>query len=158
MGNFAEIKKTYFGETKIFDCNLVSYNYAKGELIISFVPDRPMTFVGVKFPVGSISYGYYWENRNYNVYHWKGANGDTLLFYFNISRDTRIENSCVTWLDLIVDIAIKPQSSPLILDEDEIPKEIAPTDFEIIEKTRQEILKGIDGIVEELESKTARFL
>ncbi len=57
-----------------------------------------------------------------------------------------------------MDIAIKPQSSPLILDEDEIPKEIAPTDFEIFEKTRQEILKGIEGIVEYLESKTARFL
>ncbi len=59
-------------------------------LIISFEPDRPMTFVGVEFPVGSVSYVYYWENRNYNVYHWKGANGDTLLFYFNINRDTRI--------------------------------------------------------------------
>src|SRR5208283_5883415 len=107
---------------------------------------RPMTFVGVEFPIGSTSYGFYWEDRNYNVYHWKGANGDTLLSYFNISRDTWIEKSRVTWLDLIVDIAIKPQSLPLILDEAEIPSDILPSDFEIIEKTRHEILEGIDSI------------
>ena len=158
MGNFTEYKRTYFGETKTFDCNFVHYDDSQRELVISFRRDKPITFLGIDFPVGSVSYGYYWEKRNYNVYHWKRENGDTLLIYFNISKDTRISKSSVTWLDLIVDIALKPPNPPIVLDEDEIPKNMAAEDLSIIEKTKHETLNRIGSIADYIETKTNRFV
>ena len=158
MANFTEFKRTYFGETKTFDCDLLLHDRVSGELTISFEPEGATSFVGVEFPLGSVSYGYFWVKRNYNAYHWKGANGNTLLFYFNISKDTQIQKSSVSWVDLIVDIALKPGSPPIILDEEEIPRDISPLDLQIIRNTKREILDTIDKIAEELEIKTARFL
>jgi len=158
LGNFIEYKKTYFGESKVFDCDLVYKDDEQREVVIAYRPEKTMHFVGVEFPIGSVSLGYYWKNRNYNVYHWKDLRGKTLLFYFNISKDTRIQENSVTWLDLIVDIAVKPEESPIVLDEDEVPKNIEPQDKRIIETTKKQILDNIKSFTDEIEARTASIL
>ena len=158
MGNYAEYKKTYFGETEVFDCDLVSLDQNKGELIVSFRPSVPLNFIGIEFPVGCVSYGYFWKDRNYNVYHWTNEKGETLLFYFNVSRDTRIQMDKVTWLDLIVDVLLKPRDTAKVLDEDEVPPNMHQTDLSIIRETKSELLNNLERITEELEIRTASFL
>jgi Protein of unknown function (DUF402) len=158
MTAFTEYKRTYFGETKVFNCTLVWQDPSRKELVVSYEPSSEVHFLGLEFPKGSLSYGYYWEDRNYNVYHWKQKNGETMLFYFNVSRDTRILPSSVTWLDLIVDIAVKDSNSPAqVLDEDEIPSSMSLSDLAIIKNVKGEVLSNLYSILRELESRTERF-
>ena len=149
---FKEYKNTYFGETKVFECSLLSLN--ERELVISYSPKKKMKFIGLEFEESSISFGYYWEDRNYNVYHWKDNMGKTLLFYFNISRDTKIEQERVSWLDLIVDIAIK-KNEIQILDEEEVPQGMAIEDRRIIERSKKEIIANSNSILDSLERSSS---
>ena len=150
---FLEYKHTYAGETKVFDCTLA--HFSQKEIVLAFSPMQPMKFIGVDFPVGSVSYGYFWEDRNYNAYHWKNPIGETLLYYFNICRDTTIGKDRVDWLDLIVDVAAKPGEPPKILDLDEVPTDMPIQDVAIIGETAKLIVSGFEKIRSELEEKTA---
>ena len=106
LERFTEYKRTYFGEVKTFECSLAERSL--DHLVITFEISQPMEFVNIRFEPGCVSYGYYWEDRDYNVYHWKDGYGRTLLYYFNIARDTRIGTNRVDWVDLIVDVAVRP--------------------------------------------------
>ena len=139
----------------MFDCSLVSRNGK--EIVLAYAPLKPMKFIGIDFPVGSISYGYFWEDRNYNVYHWKDQKGDTLLYYFNISRDTAFGKDRVDWVDLIVDVAAIPNSPPRILDLEEVPTDMPIEDVAVIGETTKHIVSSIDGLTCELEQKTTEI-
>ncbi|HZW55504.1 MAG TPA: DUF402 domain-containing protein [Nitrososphaerales archaeon] len=157
MTRYLEYKVTYFGEVKTFECRLESLKLNKSgakELVISYRPERIMHFIGIDFPIGSVSFGYYWENRNYNVYHWKDLNGNTMLFYFNISKETEIGETSVRWKDMLVDIALKSRGDPIVLDENEVPSDMPREDRLVIEETKKIILSALDQITSELEDKT----
>jgi hypothetical protein len=155
MNEFLEYKHKYSGGTTIFPCFLVDRNGE--ELILGFKPDKPINYIGIHFPLGSVSLGYYWPNRNYNVYHWKDPQGKTLLYYFNISKDTKIGDDRIDWLDLIVDVAAKPGEEPRILDFEEIPPDMPTEDMRIIGNAIKFILSNFGKLREEVESKTDRI-
>ena len=127
------------------------------EIVLAFSPQKPMKFIGIDFPVGSVSYGYFWENRNYNVYHWKDEQGNTLLYYFNICRDTVFGKDRVDWVDLIVDVATKPGAPPRILDLEEVPTDMPIEDVAIIGETTKHVVSSMEGLTRELEQKTAEI-
>jgi len=115
LQSFTEFKRTYFGDTKRFDCKLLEKD--EGEVVVLFRLERKMQFLGMNLDRESISIGYFWEDRNYNVYHWIDSIGSTRMYYFNIAKDTRIGPDGVEWLDLIVDVACRePDFKPLVLD------------------------------------------
>ena len=63
---------------------------------------------GVDLPAGTISFGHFWTDRLYNVYHWLDADRRTLGFYFNIADRTRIAEAELEWRDLVVDVLATP--------------------------------------------------
>ena len=148
---FLEYKRTYSGELQIFKCTLAKRT--DDELVLIYRISKLMRFAGVDFPPDSRSFGFYWKDRNYNVYHWKDPQGNTLLSYFNISKDTKINHNKVEWLDLIVDIAVHPDGRIEILDEDEIPENMNSHDLLIIQRTRGEILGNLEVLVRELDER-----
>lgn len=150
--HYTEYKVTYFGETKVFDCSLLEKE--KGELVLLYKPSRPMNFAGINFDEDSISFGYYWQGRYYNVYHWKDKNGKTLLYYFNVSKETKIDEKSVRWVDLIVDVELIPGRHPNVLDEDEVPRDFSESDASIVRKTRDHILQNIVDMTRNLETRT----
>jgi protein associated with RNAse G/E len=154
---FTEYKTTYLGKTNVFECTLAERS--AGEVVIVYEIPRPMIFAGMTFPLGSRSFGYFWEQRNYNVYHWKDPNQKTIGSYFNIAKDTRILEDKVLWNDLVVDVVVYPDGSePLVLDEDEVPKSIDPSDREIIDSTKQLILSQAGDLTQELKTRTEKIL
>ncbi|MHB1909027.1 MAG: DUF402 domain-containing protein [Nitrososphaerales archaeon] len=155
MTNYIEIKNTYFGEKKEFNCTLVSKT--KDELVIIFQISEAMRFLETNFPSRSKSFGYYWKEKNYNIYHWKDINGTTLLFYFNISKNTQILEDSVTWQDLIVDLVVYPDGKKVVLDQEEIPNDMSKEDKLIVEKTLKEIFENASSITREIESKTTEL-
>ncbi len=141
---------------KIFDC-ILAEKTDRDIVLIYQIPKR-MAFAGVNFPRGSRSFGYYWKVRNYNVYHWKDPKGSTIFSYFNISKDMKIHDDSVEWVDLIVDIVFHPDGRVEILDENEIPENMNHDDLSLIRRTQSEILGNMGRLFRELEKRTSLIM
>ncbi|MCL5066908.1 MAG: DUF402 domain-containing protein [Thaumarchaeota archaeon] len=152
---YLEYKHTYSGETKVFECELASRS--ESELVLTFSPKEPMRLIGIDFPVGSTSFGYFWKERNYNLYHWKDSTGRTLLYYFNICRDTKIAKERVDWVDLIVDVVCTPGSPPKLLDLDEVPENMPIEDVAVIGETTKLLFSSMASLTSEMEKRTAEI-
>jgi protein associated with RNAse G/E len=156
MKKFIECKRTYFEEKKVFECYLVEKR--SSEVVLIYEISAPMEFLGINFLPGSRSFGYFWTEKNYNVYHWIDSNDKTIVFYFNISKDTNIFENSVEWKDMIVDIVAFPNGKTLTVDQDEVPKTITADDLTIIEKTNREILSDLKKITSELDARTSNII
>lgn len=74
--------------------------------------------------IGSIKRGtrtieYYWLDRWYNVFRFLDADESTRLYYCNISTPPVIENDLLTYVDLDIDILVRPDFSFEVLDLEE---------------------------------------
>lgn len=119
-----EVKETLAGQRREFRCELVKLD--RDELVVSYRSPVAGEVAGVALPAGTLSLGYFWETRPYNVYHWLGPDSTTLGLYFNISDTTRITSRQVSWRDLVVDVLVTPDGRCQVLDEDELPHDIEP--------------------------------
>ena len=114
-----EIKRTLAGVEKRFDCTRLAGD--DRHVVVLWIAREPMHVHGVDLPAGTISFGHFWKDRFYNVYHWVDPNGRTLGLYFNIADSTVIGPDRLEWRDLIVDVLAMPDGSVTVLDEDELP-------------------------------------
>lgn len=72
-------------------------------------------------PKGTLSLGYFWTDRNYNIYHFiNPAEKSTLGYYINISDRPILRTERLEWTDWILDILIAPTLGTLVLDEEEL--------------------------------------
>jgi len=109
-------------------------------------------------PAGSLSLGYFWEDRPYNAYHWVDDKQRTLALYFNICDNTRITAQQVAWRDLTVDILITPDLRCRVLDEDELPDDLDHNLLERINATR-DLLCAAPGLrLQEFEARSRALL
>jgi hypothetical protein len=75
---------------------------------------------------GTVSFGHFWTDRPYNVYHWMdGTTGATIGYYVNLADSTRVDGDLLEWRDLAVDILIRPDGNVTVLDEDESLRRLA---------------------------------
>ena len=105
-----EVKRTLAGVEKRFECRLVEGD--ANRVVVIWISPAPMHVHGVDLPAGTISFGHFWTDRFYNVYHWLDAGGQTLGIYFNIADDTRIAPGLLAWRDLTVDVLATPVGAP----------------------------------------------
>ena len=70
-------------------------------------------------PIGTRTVEYYWQDRWYNVFRFLGDTGETRLWYCNINLPPIIEDSSITYVDLDLDVMVRPDFSYQILDSDE---------------------------------------
>ena len=103
--------------------------------------DRPIEGTDLVLRKGTVTVGYFWTDRPYNVYHWLDG-GRTIALYVNIATDTTIEPDAIAYHDLVVDVLIRPSGAIEILDEDELPPSIEP-------RYRLAIAKAIETCVTE---------
>ena len=149
---FTEYKRLYSGTVKRYDCKLLERN-GNDEAVLLFRTEREFEFLGKTIDTEAICFGYFWEGRSYNVYHWKDELSKTILIYFNVSRDTKIGVDRVDWLDLIVDLAII-DGKLLVLDEDEVPGDMKESDRRIIEATKKEITSNYGNLNNGIEARS----
>ncbi len=120
LRRITELKRTLLGREKRFDCAVLRHNGS--HIVVLFVATEAMHVHGIDLPAGTVTFGHFWTDRPYNVYHWLNPeSGATMDHYVNLSADTRLSEGLLEWLDLIVDILIVPGHPPAILDEDEVP-------------------------------------
>jgi len=118
----SEVKTTLDGRRQQFDCERI--RYSAGETVLLYRMPTDLQLEDLLLCKGTLSLGYFWEDRAYNAYHWVDDNQQTLALYFNICDNTHISAEQVAWRDLTVDILITPDQRCRVLDEDELPDDI----------------------------------
>ena len=152
-----EIKRTLDGREKRFDCRLLSLAPDASHVAVLWVAPDAMHVHGVDLPAGTVSVGHFWTDRHFNVYHWLDPDGGTLGYYFNICDQTRITAGVIEWRDLIVDVLALPGGRLDVLDEHELPPQLAPDVAAHIEVGKRAILDAPGAVLAEIEatSRTA---
>ena len=100
-------------------------------------------------PAGGPTYGFFWEGRPYNLYWWLAAEHQTLGYYFNLGDRLTIGPEELSWRDLWVDILVVPGQAPLILDEEEVPRDLAPVLAIYLAQAKALVLRGWPDVVAE---------
>ena len=156
MTQVLEIKYTLAGERKEFNCELCELTAERA--VILFRLRRDVNLAGVLLPAGTLSFGHYWVDRHYNVYHWLLPDGTTRAYYFNLADRTKLRAHSVEWRDLVVDVLVTPDGTARVLDEDELPVDLAPKLRATIAGAVEHILANRQTIVAGVEADSRRFL
>lgn len=127
--------------------------------ILRYVTDREWAISGTDLRVrpGTVTVGHYWVDRPYNVYQWL-VGGQTLAYYCNVATDTRVEPDQVSYLDLTVDVVIRPSGEPTVLDEDDLPDDLASPYRLAIAKALEQLVANPRMVIREIERETAAAL
>ena len=112
---------------------------------------------GVALPAGTMTVGYFWTARPFNLYHWVGPDGRTLAHYFNVGDVTRLEGDLLEWHDLAVDVLATPDGRVQVLDEDELPPDLDPALRRYVEAARDRILRDLPDLIAESEARSAEI-
>jgi len=156
LDRITEIKTTLSGARKEFDCELLCR--ATREVVVIYRMPGEVQLEDLLLPKDSISLGYFWEDRAYNVYHWIDQQRQTLALYFNICDNTHISSDQVAWRDLTVDILITPDLRCRILDEDELPDDIDSDLLSYIFATRDALCADPAGLLSSFEARRRELL
>ena len=150
-----EIKETLAGQRKEFACERIVVN--ADEAVVLYRIQREGRVEDLVLPSGTLSFGYFWTEKFYNVYHWITPNGETLGLYFNISDSTRITAEQIYWRDLTVDVLMTPGRCR-VLDEDELPADLDAELLRRIENARDEVLRNGERLWAVLDERSKRYI
>ncbi len=155
MPAVVEVKRTLAGDEKRFNCRLLSGN--AGHVVLLWVAPDVMNVHGVVLPAGTVTFGHYWGDRPYNVYHWMDTVGQTLGYYFNIADQTRIAPDRLSWRDLVVDVLVLPGAPPRVLDEDELPANLPAELRATIDAGVAAVVGGGENLIDEIAAASRRL-
>lgn len=153
---YFEIKHKFDGSTKCFKC--LPVHVSDDEVVVIYEMKRKVLVEDVVLPAGSLTFGYFWSNRHYNVYHWVTKTGETLGIYFNVCDEINIGQDSVSWRDLIIDLLVTPNGSCRVLDTDELPQNLDEGLANLIEKTEKYLKDQYRSIVTKVKEKTAKYM
>ena len=68
---------------------------------------------------GTRTIEYYWLDRWYNIFRFLKDDGETRLYYCNINMPPSFEKAVVTYIDLDIDLLVRPDFSYQVLDLEE---------------------------------------
>jgi predicted RNA-binding protein associated with RNAse of E/G family len=144
------------GTTEDFLCDRLLLDPGK-RAVLRYELDRDWNVAGVLVvPRGTLTISHYWIDRPYNVYHWLSA-GRTIAYYCNVVASTVITEQLVSYDDLVVDVLIDPSGSSLVLDEEDLPVDLAPPRRIVIGRALEELSQS-KRIAAEIERETRRLL
>ena len=119
--------------------------------------DRPLEGTDLVLRKGTVTVGYFWTDRPYNVYHWLDG-GHTVALYVSIATDTTIDPDAIAYRDLVVDVLIRPSGAIEVLDEDELPPSIEPRYRLAIAKALETCVTEARRLSAEIERETRAVL
>ena len=156
--SITERKTRLDGSVEEYVCERLHLDVGR-HAVLRYVLDREWVIAGgvLHVPKGSETISHYWVDRPYNVYHWLTA-GRTLAYYCNVATDTVVSDTLVAYRDLTVDVLIRPSAEPTVLDEDELPDDLAPPYRVVIAKALETLIANPRMLVREIEAETARYL
>jgi hypothetical protein len=157
LESIVEIKHLLAGGEERFDCRRLAGD-ARGAVLLWIAP-QPMRVHGVDLAAGTVTFGHFWTDRHYNVYHWLEASRRTTIgFYFNVADRTRLSPATLEWRDLVIDVLATPAGRLEVLDEDELPLLLDPEAAAHIADGRAAILAEPARLMAEIEAASRALL
>ncbi|MDE3192965.1 MAG: DUF402 domain-containing protein [Chloroflexota bacterium] len=152
-----ERKRRLDGSAVTFECAR-SLVVPGSRAVLRYVIEQERALEGATLvlPAGTLTVAHYWVDRPYNVYHWLDR-GRTLAYYCSIARDTTIAEDEVAYTDLVVDVLLDPAGAATVLDEEELPPDLVPSDRATIARALDQLMSRPSRLVAEIESETGRF-
>ena len=147
-----EIKRTLDGREKRYQCQLIEGDHRHA--VVLFVSPDAMHVHGIDLPAGTVTFGHFWTDRFYNVYHWLDGRGGTIGYYFNLSDDTVIGDGRLEWRDLTLDVLATPAGRLEVLDEDELPALLDAATRAHIAAAKRAILSDPRQLMAEIEERS----
>jgi len=156
MPRIVEVKRKLSGDEKRFDCTVLHRDGS--HVVVLFVARAAMDVHGMNLPAGTVTFGHFWTDRPYNVYHWLDqSTGATIGAYFNVSDRTRIADDVLEWRDLDVDVMLMPDGRLTVLDEHEVPVDAPVALLTYIEEAKAALLRAPNVLAAELERHRLRL-
>jgi hypothetical protein len=78
---------------------------------------------------GTISTEYYWFNRWYNVFRFSDQNGALQSFYCNVNMPPNFDGYVLSYIDLDIDVLVKPDFSYQVLDLEDFEENARRYDY-----------------------------
>jgi protein associated with RNAse G/E len=150
-----EIKRTFDGKVIEYPAEPLLLEPGVRAVVLCRI-DEPEVVAGGRITLrpGTLSVGYFWCDRPYNLYHWLYA-GKTLVHYINIGRFVAPRSNALLWDDYAVDILAYPDGSVDVIDEDEIPETVDAETRDFIRQATAAVLGGLDAIVAAVNAETS---
>lgn len=141
-------KKQYLsGKVITYNCKLVTLCSQYG--ILKYVVGRQYQVGSLRLEPGTVTYGFYWQDRTYVLYKWFDQNKDVLGDYFNIADSIELSEREFSWRDLVIDILVHSTGKVEILDEDEMPERIDESLKCYIESSKKTVLQNYKKVIAE---------
>ncbi len=154
-----ERKRRLDGSVVDFECARSLVRPGSRAVLRYVIPkERALEGTALVLPAGTLTLGHYWTDRPYNVYHWVDRAGRTLAYYCSIARDTTITDEEVAYTDLVVDVLLDTAGTATVLDEEELPPDLAPADRRAIARALDQLMSRPARLTAEIEAESAPFL
>ena len=104
---------------------------------------------------GTRTIEYYWLDRWYNVFQFLNDDGQTRLFYCNINLPPAFADGVLSYIDLDVDVLVRPDLSYEVLDLDEF--ELNAARYGYPSELKSKALAAVDELVAMIEPRQFPF-
>ncbi|MFQ5880484.1 MAG: DUF402 domain-containing protein, partial [Dehalococcoidia bacterium] len=116
-----EVKRHLDGRRQVFACQALAVTPQRA--VVRFVNPQavasaPAAGSGQALPAGSVTIGFFWRRRRYNLYRFLAPDGRLLGHRFDVVTDVRIGRGRIEYLDLLLDVRVDAQGNVRVEDED----------------------------------------
>ncbi len=118
-----ETKRHLDGRQEQFTCGRIAVSPRLA--IVRFAHSGPRTAGEFFFPAGSVTIGFFWAGRHYNLYRITGPDGAVIVYRFDVVDAVRITPTHVSYTDLLLDLWVTPDGRLRVEDEEEVQAAIA---------------------------------
>ncbi len=132
----------------------------EGLVVVEFVMARGGAIFGtpIEVPAGSVSHGWFWTRRPYNLYRMRRADGSLIAHRFDAVSDVRLSAKAVEYRDLVLDWWVMPDDKLIEEDREELEELIAagkmrPGDVAKANAAAQAVFSRSRHIIEEVAKK-----
>jgi predicted RNA-binding protein associated with RNAse of E/G family len=105
-----------------------------------------------RFEPGDHFTEYYYTDRWFNIFDIAAADGRRKGWYCNVAQPAVIFEDHIEQIDLLLDVWVKPDGEPLILDEDEFT-----ADTTLSEEQREGARAGLQALLQLLATRQEAF-
>ena len=116
----------------------------------------------VAFPAGTVSHGYFWARRHYNVYRFHSPEGPLLAHRFDAVADVTISEDEVRYRDLVLDWWVLADGQLIEEDRDELDALVSAGTFSARDQAlavsaARQVFSRYRHIIDEVEALEAKY-
>jgi protein associated with RNAse G/E len=149
-----EVKRTLDGKVIEYPAEPLLVEEGQRAVLLYRIDETEAVAGGrITLAAGTLSFGYFWSDRPYNVYHFTYAD-ETVVCYINIGRFHSLNETELVWDDYAVDVLVFPDGSVDVLDEDEVPETVDQSIKAFIAEATSRVLAELDAIIDSVERET----